>query len=116
MCIIVELAFPEVGMCTSGTVTGKSVTILSGSVPSGPANCYCDVTVDSCSKIVLNYDGPDVSGCNMTIEFAGDMFSCYDGAKTYCLTSSNRLKMSKERTDQTDWCMLIRSGNSSKTC
>jgi len=103
----VELAFPEVDMCTSGTVTGSSVTILSGSVPSGPANCYCDVIADSRSKIVLNYDGPDVSGCTMTIEFADEMFSCFDSAKTYWLSSSSRLKMSKESTDHPGWCMLI---------
>jgi len=94
-------------MCTSGTATGSSVIIQSERIPASPANCYCDVTVDRRSNIVFNYDGPDVGGCNMTIEFADDMFSCYDGAKTFWLSSSNRLTMRKESTDQSDWCMLI---------
>jgi len=100
-------------MCTSGTVTGPTVTILSGSVPASPTNCYCDVTVNSPTDINFNYDGPDFGSCYMTILFSDSIFGCYDGGVKYLLTSSRRLTLTKESIYQLDWCLFIQdqSGN-----
>jgi len=100
-------------MCTSGTVTGPTVTILSGSVPASPTNCYCDVTVNSLTDINFNYDGPEFSNCYMTISFADIIFGCFDGGVKHLFTSTSRLQLSKESIYELDWCLFIQdqSGN-----
>jgi len=101
-------------MCTIETVSGSTVTILSGSVPASPTNCYCDITVNSPTDIYFKYDGPDFGSCYMTISFADIMFGCYDGVVRHRLTSSRRLMLTKESIYQIDWCLFIQ--DPSGTC
>jgi len=100
-------------MCTSGTATGPTVIILSGSVPTSTANCYCDVTMNSPADINLNYDGPDFSNCFLEIKLADSIFGCDDGVVQHRLTSTSRLQLSKQSIYQLDWCLFIQdqSGN-----
>ena len=106
MFVKICLMFLEVEMCTSGTVTGPTVTILSGSVPASPTNCYCDISVDSPTDIYISYDGPDISSCYMRISFADIIFGCNDGVVRHRLTSSGKLTLTKESIYQLEWCLF----------
>jgi len=114
MFVKICLMFLEVDMCTSGTVTGPTVTILSGGVPASPVTCYCDVTVDSPTDINFNYDGPDFSNCYMSLQFSDIVLGCSDGVLKHHLKSSSRLTLLKEIIYQLDWCLFIQ--DQSGTC
>jgi len=107
------LMFLEVGMCTSDTVAGETVTILSGSVPARPTNCYCDVSVNSPTNISLYYDGPDINGCYMEVHLIDAFIGCFDTELTRRIKSPLRLTLMTFNFYQPPWCIYVKpiSGN-----